>query len=180
MKLERENVALVVVDVQEKLLPVIDKHECITENLKKVIEGVQVLNIPVLLTAQYPKGLGPTVSQLKEVLQDYAPVEKISFSCCGESKFISALGNLNREQILVGGIEAHVCVYQTCLDLISKGYEVHLLTDCISSRNAENRTLAIDKLKSLGVSVTSVEMALFELLKAADSEEFKKISKIVK
>ncbi|MCK4448107.1 MAG: hydrolase, partial [Candidatus Marinimicrobia bacterium] len=138
MKLERNQTVLVVIDVQSKLLPVIYDYPALVENIKKVIQGAQILGIPVVLTEQYPEGLGLTVDEIRETLSEYNPIEKMSFSCCGEENFIEKIKQLNRNKILVCGIEAHVCIYQTCMDLLSEGYEVHLLVDAISSRKKEN------------------------------------------
>ena len=180
MKLECDKVALLVIDIQSKLLSVVYDSELLVGNIRKMIQGVQVLDIPVVLTEQYPKGIGYTVGEIKEVIEIYSPIEKRSFSCCGDANFNKNLSCLNRKQILVCGIEAHVCVYQTCLDLLDAGYEVHLLTDAISSRKKENCDLAISKLQHIGINLTSVEMALFEILQDSNSDEFKKISRIIK
>jgi len=180
VKLERNQTVLVVIDVQSKLLPVIYDYPALVENIKKVIQGAQILGIPVVLTEQYPEGLGLTVDEIRETLSEYNPIEKMSFSCCGEENFIEKIKQLNRNKILVCGIEAHVCIYQTCMDLLSEGYEVHLLVDAISSRKKENRDLTVEKLHIGGVQITSVEMALFEILKEASVNEFRKISKIIK
>jgi len=180
MRLERNQTVLVVIDVQSKLLPVIYDYPALVENIKKIIQGAQILGIPVVLTEQYPEGLGLTVDEIKETLTEYRPIEKVSFSCFREEKFVRRIKQLNRNQILVCGIEAHICVYQTCMDLLSDGYKVHLLVDAISSRKMANKNLTIEKLHGMGVQITSVEMALFEILKDATSDEFKKISRIVK
>jgi len=180
VKLERNQTVLVVIDVQSKLLPVIYDYPALVENIKRIIKCTQILGIPIVLTEQYPRGLGSTVEEIKETLSEYHPIEKVSFSCCEEENFINRIKQLNRKQILVCGIEAHICVYQTCMDLVSEGYEVHLLIDAISSRKRDNRNLTIEKLNGMGVQITSVEMALFEILKDATSDEFKRISRIVK
>ncbi len=180
MKLERNQTVLVIIDVQSKLLPVIYDYPALVENMKKIIKGAKILGIPIILTEQYPRGLGLTIDEIKKTISEYHPIEKVSFSCCREESFITRIKQLNRKQILVCGIEAHICVYQTCMDLLSEGYEVHLLVDAISSRKMANRNLTIEKLHGMGVQITSVEMALFEILKDATSDEFKKISRIVK
>ena len=180
MRLERDQAVLLVIDVQEKFVPVIHDYPNVLDNITRAIRGAQILQLPILLTEQYPKGLGRTVAEIRDILQPCDPLEKISFSCCGEQAFMSRLKALKRRQLLVCGIETHVCVYQTCRDLLEGGYDVHLLGDCVSSRTLENRNLAINKLRSLGVQISGVEMALFELLRVAGSGEFKMISKIVK
>jgi nicotinamidase-related amidase len=175
-----DKTALVIIDVQEKLSRVMHEKEKLFENLQKLVKGVKLLNIPVIITEQNPNGLGPTVSEIAPLLPDTKPVTKFSFSCCGEEPFLRQLEMLNRKQVLLAGIETHVCVYQTAVDLIEAGYEVHTVVDCVSSRTLENKNLALDKMKSEGANLTSVEIALFELLKTAANPKFKELSKIVK
>jgi len=175
-----EKTALVIIDVQEKLSRVMHEKEKLFENLQKLVKGAQILGIPILVTEQNPNGLGPTVPEIAPILTDIKPVTKFSFSCCGEEPFLREIEKLNRKQILLAGIEAHVCVYQTAIDLIEAGYEVHTVVDCVSSRTPENKNLALDKMKSEGARLTSVEIALFELLRTAKSPKFKELSKIVK
>jgi nicotinamidase-related amidase len=179
--LQKEKTVLVIIDVQEKLFPFIENKERLQGNLKRIILGAQKLNIPILVTEQYTKGLGKTIPELQEVLVQYNPIEKISFSCCREENFNKELAALKRNQVLICGIESHICVYQTCRDLDNNGYYVHLMTDCIGSRNNENKKLAIDKLQhENNIFLTGYEMALFEIMKTADIEEFKEISKILR
>ena len=175
-----EKTALVIIDVQEKLSRVMHEKEKLFENLQKLIKGVQILGIPIIVTEQNPNGLGPTVPEIAPLLTDSKPVTKFSFSCCGEEPFMREIEKLNRKQILLTGIETHVCVYQTAVDLIEASYEVHTVVDSVSSRTLENKNLALDKMKSEGVRLTSVEIALFELLRTAASPKFKELSKIVK
>ena len=175
-----DKTALVIIDVQEKLSRVMHEKEKLFENLQKLVKGVKLLNIPIIITEQNPNGLGPTVSEIAPLLTDIKPVTKFSFSCCGEEPFLRQLEMLNRKQVLLAGIETHVCVYQTAVDLIEAGYEVHTVVDCVSSRTLENKNLALDKMKSEGANLTSVEIALFELLKTAANPKFKELSKIVK
>ena len=175
-----DKTALVIIDVQEKLSRVMHEKEKLFENLQKLVKGAKLLNIPIIITEQNPNGLGPTVSEIAPLLTDIKPVTKFSFSCCGEELFLRQLEMLNRKQVLLAGIETHVCVYQTAVDLIEAGYEVHTIVDCVSSRTLENKNLALDKMKSEGANLTSVEIALFELLKTAANPKFKELSKIVK
>jgi nicotinamidase-related amidase len=175
-----DKTALVIIDVQEKLSSVMHEKGKLFENLQKLVKGAQILGIPIVITEQNPNGLGPTVPELAPLLTDIKPVTKFSFSCCGEEPFLREIEKLNRKQILLAGIEAHVCVYQTAIDLIEAGYEVHTVVDCVSSRTPENKNLALDKMKSEGARLTSVEIALFELLRTAKSPRFKELSKIVK
>lgn len=180
MKLKPDKCALVIIDVQTKLLAVMHDYPLLLENLKKFVQASSILNIPVILTEQYPAKLGPTHPEITQLIPLVKAIEKIAFSCCLDENFMLALRQLNREQLLVCGIEAHVCVYQTCRDLLDKKYEVHLLTDAIDSRRPENKQLAIQKLAQLGVYLSSVEMALFEMLRDAQNPAFKSISKIIK
>ena len=175
-----DKTALVIIDVQEKLSRVMHEKEKLFENLQKLVKGAKLLNIPIIITEQNPNGLGPTVSEIAPLLTDIKPVTKFSFSCCSEEPFLRQLEMLNRKQVLLAGIETHVCVYQTAVDLIEAGYEVHTVVDCVSSRTLENKNLALDKMKSEGANLTSVEIALFELLKTAANPKFKELSKIVK
>jgi nicotinamidase-related amidase len=180
MKLKNERSVLVIIDVQTKLLSVMHNYPLLLENLKKLIRGAQVLEVPIIFTEQYPKGLGQIHPEIVSLAPDQNPVSKMAFSCCSEENFMNELRKTNRDQVIVCGIESHICVYQTCRDLIDKKYEVHLVTDCISSRRPENTELSVTKLQAYGVFPTSVEMALFEMLKDASNEAFKKIAKIIK
>ncbi|MFH1276807.1 MAG: hydrolase [Candidatus Eisenbacteria bacterium] len=178
--LKRENAVVVVVDVQDRLLPHIRKHEEVTEAVAKLIRGCRVLGVPVVVTEQYPEGLGPTNRLLKEEFDRWEPIVKSTFSCCGEGSFVEAVEKTGRKEVLLCGIEAHVCVYQTARDLLEKGYRVHLLVDGVSSRRKIDRKTAVARMVSMGAILATVEMALFEMLEVSGTEEFKKISKIVK
>ena len=178
--LTTDNTGLIIIDVQEKLFRVMLHKEALAENLQKIIKGAQVLDIPLLVTEQNPNALGPTIPELKDLLPHVQPISKLSFSCCGEQKFLNKVSAQNCKHILLAGIEAHICVYQTALELIDKGYEVQVLADCVSSRAEENKRLGLEKIKEAGGSITSVEIALFELLRIAEGGTFKEISKIVK
>lgn len=175
-----DNTILVIIDVQEKLLRVIHDKEKLVENLRKLIQGAKVLGIPIVMTEQYPAGLGPTVPEIAELLPDIKPITKFSFSCCGEEGFLSEIRKANRQQVLITGIETHVCVYQTAVELLDAGYEVQIVAECVSSRTPENKEIGIEKMLAAGGELTSVETALFELLKIAKGDKFKEISKIVK
>lgn len=171
---------LLIIDVQGRLARTVFQPDVLERNINKLLRACTILDVPVLLTEQYPKGLGRTVDSLKELLPGTLPVEKISFSCCGTHEFMKRLRSFNRNDILVAGMETHVCVYQTAVELIEFGYNVHLVTDCVSSRTEENKLLGIRCIEKAGASLTSTEMALFELLRVAEGESFKAISSIVK
>ncbi len=178
--LKVEDTVLVVIDVQEKLARAMYDKEAIAENTAKLVKGAKILGVPVVWTEQNPQGLGPTLPQVSELLTDTKPVTKLSFSCCGEPAFMSELEGLQRKQILMCGIEAHVCVYQTAADLVSRGYEVQVVTDAVASRTCENKAVGLERSKAAGASWTSTETALFELLKVAGGDKFKQMLKVVK
>ena len=171
---------LLVIDVQGKLASVVSNAELVQQNIGKLLRSCKLLEVPVMFTEQYPKGLGHTVEPLKELLGDQAPFEKMSFSCCGSDDFMKRLRSMGRNDILVVGMEAHVCVYQTCVELLDFGYNVHIVTDAVSSRSEDNRKLGIRCIERAGGVPTSTEMTIFELLRVAEGETFKAISKIVK
>jgi len=178
--LTTDSTVLVLIDFQERLFPVMHDKERLLRNVLKLIRGAKVLEIPIVLTEQYPKGLGPTLPEIKELLPDVKPIEKVCFDCCEEGAFCESLEFLKRKQVLVAGIEAHICVYQTAMALSRAGYEVQVVGDCISSRESENKLVSLLKMGAAGVSPTTMEMALFELLKVARGDKFKQISNIVK
>ena len=178
--LTTDNTVLVLIDFQERLFPVMHDKEKLLRNVLKLIEGAKVLEIPIILTEQYPRGLGPTLPEIRELLPDIKPIEKVCFNCCDEGVFCKPLEALKRKQVLIAGIEAHICVYQTAVALKQADYEVQVVSDCVSSRDPENKIVSLFKLGSSGISPTTLELALFELLKVAGGEKFKQISNIVK
>lgn len=175
-----KNAALVIIDVQEKLFRLIFEKEKLLDNLQRLVRGAKVLGLPIILTEQYPQGLGPTLPELMDLMPGIKPLPKRVFSCYRDGQFRKELETLSRRQVLFTGIESHVCVYQTAIDLLNSGYGVQVVTDCVSSRTAENRSLGIERITLAGGKPTSMEMVLFELLEAAEGERFKEISKIVK
>lgn len=175
-----ENSLLVVIDIQESLARVMHGKDALFENLQKIIKGAGILNIPMIVTEQVPEKLGATIPEISPLLDTVTPISKSSFSCCGEDRFMRELEGMKRGQLLITGIESHVCVYQTTADLIRMGYEVHVVTDCISSRTEENRALGIERMRDEGARSTSTEMILFELLKVAGGDRFREISRLVK
>lgn len=178
--LEVTETVLLVIDVQEKLARVMHEREPMISNLQKLIKGIKVLGVPVIVTEQYPRGLGPTVPELAPLVAGFPLVAKTSFSCWGEAKFLQEYKSLGRKQALVAGIEGHVCVYQTVRDLIANGYEAHVVTDAVTCRTPENRQLSFEMMRQAGARLTGTEAVLFELLKVAEGEKFKEISRIVK
>lgn len=179
--LDKQKAVLVVVDVQGKLATLMYESERLFANVNRMIDGARALGIPVIYTEQLPDKLGPTVPQVKEHLHDIEPYIKRTFSCCGDPNFVAALKDTGRTQIFLVGIETHVCVYQTAVDLIEDGlYQVYLVQDAVSSRIDYNYHLGVQRIKETGAILTSVEMALFEMLEVAEGESFKKIIQIVK
>jgi nicotinamidase-related amidase len=180
VKLERDRAALVVVDVQEAFRPAVVDFDRVARNVGVLVQGAKVLGLPVLVTEQYPKGLGRTVPEVARHLDDVEPIEKVCFSAAESDRFGAALSKSGREQVLICGIESHVCVSQTADDLLADSREVHVAQDAVSSRTAENRELGLHKMERAGAVVTSVEAGLFELLRAAGTPEFKEIQRLVK
>ena len=188
VRLTRSSTALLVVDVQERLLPVIDGAAELERRVVAFLQGAAALGLATIVTEQYPKGLGPTVASVAAALGatqtaaqgGAAPVEKLSFSCCGEPEVVRRLGAIAPRTVLVVGIEAHVCVLQTCLDLLERRLTPVVVADCVGSRHAYDRDVALARIAQAGGVVTTLESALFELLGVAGTDEFKAISKIVK
>ncbi len=178
--LKAENAALVVVDVQGKLATLMHEKESFFAAVGKMIQGVQLLDIPVLWNEQLPDKLGDTIPELKEILGETKPLIKSSFSCCGNPDFMSALKAAGRKQVLLVGMETHVCVYQTAMDLMRAGYEVYLIADAVSSRTLENKRIGIDAMVNAGALIASVEMVIFEMLVEAKGDKFRQAIKIVK
>lgn len=178
--LKRDQTVFVLVDVQGKLARMVHESEEMISQLLKLIEGLRILDVPVIWLEQYPEGLGSTVEEVEQLLSGVERISKQSFSACKNEKFMQKLKALGRQQILVAGIETHICVYQTSAELREAGYEVQIVEDAVSSRTLMNKQIGLEKMKSLGVLGTSVEMALYELLETAGTEEFKQILKVIK
>ncbi|KEI72132.1 hydrolase [Endozoicomonas elysicola] len=178
--LNLESSVLVVVDVQGKLATLMHEHESLFHNIVTMVKGAKLLNIPILWLEQIPEKLGNTISELTSELSGCSPVRKSSFSACGEPDFVSALEKTGSRQVLLTGIEAHICVYQTAMDLLAGGYEVEVLVDAVSSRTMQSKEVALDKMSALGADLTTVEMALFELMKSAEAPQFREIAKLIK
>ncbi|HEX6117094.1 MAG TPA: isochorismatase family protein [Solirubrobacterales bacterium] len=176
-KLDRERTALVVIDVQEAFRKALPDFGAVAAASAKLVEGAKAMGVPVIVTEQYPKGLGATVPEVADHLpEDAEPVEKLCFSAAEAKGF--DLGD--RDQALVCGIETHVCVNQTVLDLLGRGVETHVAEDAVGSRTAENKQLGLHKMERAGAVVTSIEAALFELLRGSDAPEFKQVQALVK
>ena len=180
MRILKDNTAAVTIDIQEKLLPHINEGELILKNCLKLIEGLQMLDVPILVTQQYTRGLGPTVEPVIQKIPGFRYIEKVSFSCCDEYTFVEELSSLERKIIILFGIETHVCVLQTCLDLLLSGYTPVVVEDCVSSRKAIDKRVAIERMRQEGAKITTLESLLFEMTRYAGNDLFKAISRLVK
>lgn len=179
--LDRDQAALVIIDVQEKLCRAMDETVLarLTANINVLQETARELGIPVIVTEQYVRGLGETLPAIREKLAAPA-LEKMTFSCCGDASFLDKVQSLKRRQIIAVGMETHVCVLQTVLELLDAGYHVHLVRDAVMSRRKENWFVGLEGAKAAGAVITSTEAAMFQLLRIAGTEEFKKLSKLVR
>ncbi len=145
-----------------------------------LVEGLKVLNVPLFLTEQYPRGLGHTLEAISDAIGPLAAIEKATFSCCDEPEYLKSLEESGRKTLIVCGIEAHVCVLQTVVDLVASGYTPVVVEDCISSRNPEDKQVAIHRMRAEGAKITTCESILFELTRVSGTDEFKAISRLVK
>ncbi|WP_242393792.1 hydrolase [Anaeromyxobacter oryzisoli] len=180
-KLDRSRAAILIVDVQDRLTPAMppDALARLVKYAKALIGAGKELGLPVLATEQYPKGLGRTLPELREPLPA-APIEKMHFSCGADPGFAAALEATGRKQVVIAGMEAHVCVFQTARDLVAMGYEVHVCADAVSSRTEEHRRVGLDLCREAGAVITTAETAIFDLLHQAGTAEFKKVAPLVK
>jgi nicotinamidase-related amidase len=179
--LRPENSLLLIIDVQEKLIPVITGHEEISKNISRLIRGCKVFNIPIVYTQQYTKGLGNTIDIVRKELEGIEHIEKLEISCFQNEDFITRIKEFdNIQNLVVCGIEGHVCVNQTCHDALEYGYNTHIVADAVSSRKSYDYKYALDKMKMSGILPTTVEMALFELAHKSKTQQFKEVSKIAK
>ena len=179
-RLTRSQSGLVVVDIQERLLPFIFEKDQLIQSSVRLIKGAAILGIPILATEQYRKGLGPTAPEVAAAITGFAPLEKVTFSACGAEGFSDALTSKEVTNVILCGIEAHVCVLQTCLDLLDYDVGVFVAADAVSARNPENSRLALQRMHDAGAVIASTEMVLFELLGRARTEEFKEVQALVK
>jgi nicotinamidase-related amidase len=176
---DRATIGLLVIDVQERLFPKIDRGEAVLANMVRMVRGFQLLNLPIVATEQYPKGLGPTVPELRQLLgSEQTYFEKTSFSCGCDSAIIKQLDR--KRQWLLIGIETHVCVLQTAKDLLARGKSVAIANDCVSSRSIFDYSTGLAEARDAGARITSLETALFELVRDSKAAEFKEISQLVK
>jgi nicotinamidase-related amidase len=180
MRITKENTSTVIIDIQERLFPHMYNREELEHNVQILMKGLKLLNIPILITEQYSKGLGKTIPTISENKGNIEPIEKISFSCCDESRFLKELNMLNKKFVILAGIETHVCVLQTVLDLIDSGFNPVLVEDCVSSRKKNDKKIAVERIRSEGGIITTYESILLELCRVAGTETFKQISGLIK
>lgn len=179
--LDRKRAALVVIDMQEKFRPIMANFDEVAVHIAVMVQGCQLLNVPIIVTEQYPQGLGHTALEIKARLPETInPIEKLTFSSCGVPEFDLQLRERHIEQVMLVGIEAHICVSQTAHDLLQLGYQVHLISEAIGVRFPHNREVALAKMQRAGAILSSVEMALFEMMKSSDAAEFKAVQKLIK
>jgi nicotinamidase-related amidase len=179
--LDRQKAVLIVIDVQERLIPAMDERICsrLVSHINLLVEGFQGMNLPVIATEQYPRGLGHTITDLSAATTQHC-IEKIAFSCAAEPNFMAALEKTGASQVVLVGMEAHVCVYQTLIDLIDRGYNVHLVQDAVCSRFKSDYQTAISMAQQMGAVLTTTEIALFQLVGVAGSDDFKLVSKLAR
>ena len=175
--IKREDSVLVVIDVQERLIPVISNHNKMIANIVKLIRFAEIISMPVVMTEQ--EKLGLTVKEIKMELPDLVPITKIEFSAGKCSKFVKKLDQLSRNNVILAGIETHICIAQTALELLPN-FNVHVISDATSSRSVENKDIALQRLNQSGVVVSSTEMVIYELMEKAGTEEFKKVLSLIK
>ncbi|AUT86858.1 hydrolase [Vibrio parahaemolyticus] len=179
--LSKGNTGLIVVDVQGKLATLMHESDALIENITKLVKGAKALDLPILWLEQNPERLGPTAEPIREVLEStHLPITKYTFDGCKEATFNVAVENAKVDIWLVCGIESHICVYQTAVSLRQSGYRVELVTDCVSSRTAANKALALAKLTANGVVLTGLEMCLYEMVEDCRAPEFKEILALIK
>jgi len=178
--LTSENTLLLVVDVQGNLAQVMNNRQGLFQSIINMIRGARVLGLNIMVTEQNPRGLGPTIPEISEHLAGIEPIGKFSFSCCDSEQFMQELNSVEPQNIIMAGIESHICVYQTARDLVKLNYNVEIISDAVSSRTAENRQIGLERSKAAGAGITSVETALFEIVRDAQSKKFKDVLNIVK
>lgn len=178
--LEKANTGLIIIDVQEKLMPVMERKQSIIENIKKLLLLSKIFNLPVILTEQYPKWLGPTLPEIIESLTVYKPISKMYFNCCDVETFNDQLNSKELKNIIVTGVESHICVFQTCASLLNKGYQVHVPRDAVGSRTDDNWGVGLELSNKAGAFITSTESVIYQILKKAGTPEFKQMLKVVK
>ncbi len=178
--IKAEQCCLVLIDVQEKLSRVIDRRESVIGNCAVLVQIAKSLGIPVLWCQQNPAGLGQTVAEVSGQLTGIKPIDKFTFSCCGQEEFVEAFDSLKADTAVLCGIETHVCVFQTAADLLRRGCRVCVIADAVSSRTAENHNIGLERMAAEGATISSTEMFLFELLRSAKHPKFKELAALIR
>jgi nicotinamidase-related amidase len=178
--LDKEGAVLLIVDIQEKLAAVMKEKDKVVKNNVHLVELAKMIGMPIMVTEQYPKGLGTTVREIREALLLYRPIEKMTFDCCGQSTFLEELKEHNKRNVILTGMETHICVLQTCIGLLNGGINVHVVQDAMCSRTKENWIAGTEFMRDAGAVLTCTETVLFQLLKVAGTEEFKAVSRMIK
>ncbi len=176
-KLTRQDTILLVIDVQDRLRPHMNKKEDLVDNIKKLIKSFNIMGIPMILTEQYPKGLGKTIKEIKDELKNYEYIEKICFDCFDNGGFAK---KIKAKNLVICGIETHVCVLQTVLSALSRKFDTYVVADAVSSRKQFDYEIAIRRMENIGAKLTTTEMIIFQLLRKAGTPEFKEVQKIIK
>lgn len=178
--INKNNSLLLIIDVQEKLSAIMNQRAKVISNIQKLVFVSEKLNLPILVTEQYPKGLGKTVPEIVENLSKYEPIEKTTFSCCKDDKFMEKIKESCKKDIIVCGMESHVCVQQTSIELVDLGYRVYITGDAVCSRRKEDWKFSLHRIRAEGAVVTTTESIIFELMESSNNPEFKDIISIVK
>ena len=178
--MDKENTALAIIDVQEKLMSVMARKERVINNMIKLIHLSKLYQLPVILTEQYPKWLGHTLPELHDVLPSYEPIDKLHFNCCDVDLFNRRLESYGVRNIILTGVESHICVFQTCLSLLERDYRVHVPQDAVDARTNENWKIGLDLMKQAGAYISSTETILYLILKKAGTKEFKEMLRLVR
>lgn len=179
-QLGKNSAVLVIVDIQEKLAAVMEDGKTTTANCILLIEAAKLLDLPIVLTEQYPKGLGSTLKQIQDALPSYEPIEKITFDCCKSGDFLEKIRALGRKHVIITGMESHVCVLQTCLTLLDEGYYIHLASNAVCSRRSKDHMTALEMMRDAGAVISSAETVVFQLLERAGTKEFNEMARKIK
>jgi nicotinamidase-related amidase len=178
--LNADSTGVVLLDVQEKLMPVMGRQEKVTENILRLLHLSKLYNLSFVLTEQYPKWLGSTLPEIKEVLSSYDPIEKLHFNCCDVDTFNSRLESEDLTNIILMGVESHICIFMTCISLLKKGYKIHVPQDAVDSRTDENWRVGLELMREAGALITSTETIIYQILNKAGTKEFKEMLKRIK
>jgi hypothetical protein len=180
MRVNKEDCTALVIDIQERLFPRMDGKEELLRRSLILLEGLQLMEVPVSVTEQYPRGLGHTIPEISQALPSFFPIEKLAFSCCDEPDYRSTIDHTGKRTVVICGIEAHVCVLQTVLDLLEQGFRPVVAADCTASRNPGDKLVALERMRQEGAVVTTCESILFEMARVSGTPLFKSISRLIK